>query len=80
MKRLSLIMGIIFLLLYVNTAYSKPVKPIKTSPGCQKNLEMCTDDLGTCGTDLGICETDLTQANTDTWAHARPTWAPAALI
>ena len=58
MKRLSLIMGIIFLLLYVNTAYSKPVQPIKTSPGCQKNLEMCTDDLGTCGTDLGICETD----------------------
>ena len=48
MKRISLIMGIIFLLLYVNTAYGKSVKPVKTSPGCQKNLEMCTEDLGTC--------------------------------
>jgi len=55
MKRISLIMGIISLLLYVNTAYGVSVKPKKSSPGCQKNLEMCTDDLDTCDTDLQTC-------------------------
>jgi len=56
MKRISLIMGIIFLLLYVNTAYGKSVKPVKEKPGCQKNLEMCTEDLDICDTDLAACE------------------------
>jgi len=70
MKRISLIMGIIFLLLYVNTAYGKPVKPIKKAPGCQSNLEMCTGDLGTCEGnlnmrtgELGICDIDLSDCN-----------------
>ena len=50
-------MGIMSLLLFVNTAYGVSVKPKKSSPGCQKNLEMCTEDLGTCETDLGTCQT-----------------------
>jgi len=57
--KISLIMGIISLLLYVNTAYGKSVKPVKEAPGCQKNLVMCLDDMDTCDTDLGTCDTDL---------------------
>jgi len=63
--KISLIMGIISLLLYVNTAYGKSVKPVKEAPGCQKNLEMCLDDMDTCGTDLGTCDTDLGTCGTD---------------
>ena len=58
---ISVFIGLISLVFYNHQLHAKPIKPVKKTPGCQRNLLACTEDLDICDTDLAACEAEPSQ-------------------